>query len=116
MDWVCDDAWKGPFSQSMFSFGSLFGTIALGYVADSFGRLTAWYTANILLMITGLATPFMTEFVGFTCMRFLQGISFDSFFSVFYVLGNFTSGYFDGTMCFGKIEHLVPGIGGNKCS
>eukprot|EP00094_Tigriopus_californicus_P000793 TCALIF_00767-PA protein Name:"Similar to oct-1 Organic cation transporter 1 (Caenorhabditis elegans)" AED:0.12 eAED:0.12 QI:96/0.88/0.8/0.9/0.66/0.6/10/0/526 len=86
MNWVCGDSWKGPFSQSMFSFGSLFGTIGLGYVADAFGRLSAWYAANILLMITGLVTPIMTDFVGFTCLRFLQGISFDSFFSIFYVL------------------------------
>eukprot|EP00094_Tigriopus_californicus_P000701 TCALIF_00679-PA protein Name:"Similar to Slc22a21 Solute carrier family 22 member 21 (Mus musculus)" AED:0.35 eAED:0.35 QI:0/0.87/0.55/0.88/0.87/0.77/9/0/461 len=86
MDWVCDDAWRGPFSQSIFSVGALFGTLILGYVADTFGRLSAWYAANLLLMVTGLVTPFMTEFIGFSTLRFLQGMSYDSFFSIFYVL------------------------------
>lgn len=89
MDWVCDDAWRGPFSQSMFSVGALFGTILFGYVADTYGRLSAWYASNIVLMVAGLATPFMNEFIGFSCMRFLQGMSFDSFFTIFYVLGTF---------------------------
>ncbi|TRY75750.1 hypothetical protein TCAL_00766 [Tigriopus californicus] len=86
MDWVCDDAWKGPFSQSMFSIGALFGTLLFGYMADTYGRLSAWYASNIVLMVAGLATPFMSEFIGFSCMRFLQGMSYDSFFTIFYVL------------------------------
>ena len=28
MDWVCDDDWRGPFSQSMFSLGGIAGTLA----------------------------------------------------------------------------------------
>eukprot|EP00094_Tigriopus_californicus_P000702 TCALIF_00680-PA protein Name:"Similar to Slc22a1 Solute carrier family 22 member 1 (Mus musculus)" AED:0.29 eAED:0.29 QI:95/0.62/0.44/1/0.75/0.88/9/32/567 len=86
MDWVCDDAWRGPFSQSMFSMGAIFGKVVFGYVADSYGRLAACYASNILLMLAGLATPFFTDFIGFISMRFLQGIAFDTFFAVFYVL------------------------------
>ena len=38
MDWVCRDAWKGPFTQSIFYAGGVVGTLAFGVVADHYGR------------------------------------------------------------------------------
>ncbi len=38
MDWVCRDAWKGPFSQSIFYAGGIVGTLGFGVMADHVGR------------------------------------------------------------------------------
>ena len=30
MDWVCDEAWKGPFTQSMAFLGAVLGALVFG--------------------------------------------------------------------------------------
>ncbi|XP_059092270.1 organic cation transporter 1-like [Tigriopus californicus] len=86
MNWVCDESWKPAFTQSMFFFGGIIGTLFFGYAADHFGRLWALYSANGLLLVTGLATPFCQNFVAFTVIRFLMGLTHTTFFSVFFLL------------------------------
>jgi MFS family permease len=39
MDWVCDDAWKGPFTQAAFMMGSVVGCFIFGVASDKFGRM-----------------------------------------------------------------------------
>jgi MFS family permease len=39
MDWVCDDAWKGPFTQAVFTMGSVVGCLIFGVASDKFGRM-----------------------------------------------------------------------------
>ena len=37
-DWVCEDDWKGPFTQSVAYFGAVFGGIIFGFISDYYGR------------------------------------------------------------------------------
>ena len=56
MNWVCDDAWKGSFSQSLFNVGAAIGTLLFGYISDHFGRfrvrlkyvLASWNPGKVL--------------------------------------------------------------------
>ena len=41
MNWVCDDAWRPAFTQSLFYAGGIVGTLFFGYTADRLGRV--WY-------------------------------------------------------------------------
>lgn len=86
MNWVCDESWKPAFTQSMFFVGGIIGTLFFGYAADHFGRLWALYSANGLLLVTGLATPFCQNFIAFVAIRFLMGLTHTTFFSVFFLL------------------------------
>ena len=86
-DWVCDDAWKGPFTQSVFSVGGVFGTVIFGFSADRFGRFRTFFAANVLLLLSGLATPYFSHsFASFLAARFVLGLTSMTFFSVFYLL------------------------------
>ena len=38
MDWVCGDAWRGPFTQSVAFLGAVVGALVFGSMADYFGR------------------------------------------------------------------------------
>ena len=94
MDWVCDDSWKGPFSQSMFFVGAVVGNLVLGFVADKIGRMKAYLISSSILMFAGIATSFFKTFWGFALIRFVQGLSYDSFFTIFYVLCKMLSSLF----------------------
>ncbi len=88
MDWVCDDSWRPAFTQSMFYVGGIIGTLVFGYTADREGRVKTILASNLLLMVSGLATPFCTNFTTFTFIRFCMGLTHFTFFSVFLLLGN----------------------------
>jgi len=86
MDWVCEDDWKGPFSQSFFYLGGVAGTLILGFAGDQWGRFPSLYAANAILLVTGLAQPLCTTFVSYCFVRFLAGMSFDSSLQMLYLL------------------------------
>ena len=48
MDWVCDDAWIGPFTQAMFYVGAALGAIIFGYVSDIYGRYPTFVASNMV--------------------------------------------------------------------
>ncbi len=87
MDWVCEDAWRGAFTQSLFYVGGVVGTLFFGYTADRLGRVWTVLASNAVLGATGLATPFCSTFASFSAVRFAMGISHVTFFAVFLLLG-----------------------------
>ena len=48
MDWICDDAWIGPFTQAMFFVGAAIGAIVFGYVSDIYGRYPTFVATNVV--------------------------------------------------------------------
>ena len=48
MDWVCDDAWIGPFTQAMFFLGAAIGAIVFGYISDVYGRYPTFVATNVV--------------------------------------------------------------------
>ncbi len=53
-------------------------------------RYKTFLTSNIILFVTGIATPFCTDFVSFAIIRFLMGLTYNTFFASFYLLGKVT--------------------------
>lgn len=74
-------------TQSIFAIGQMVGTLIFGFTADHFGRLPTVFATNILLLVTGLATPFCPNFVSFSVIRFGMGLTFDSSVVIFMLLG-----------------------------
>ena len=35
---MCEDDWKGPFTQSVAYFGAVFGSFIFGAISDYYGR------------------------------------------------------------------------------
>ena len=64
MDWVCRDAWKGPFSQSIFYAGGIVGTLGFGVMADHVGR----YSLQIRIYTT--FPPYKKDTLFPRCFRF----------------------------------------------
>ncbi len=85
-NWVCDEAWRPSFSQSMFFAGAICGTIIFGWISDHFGRFWTLMLSNINIMIMGIATPFCPDFISYTCLRFLTGLSFPTHYMIMYML------------------------------
>jgi MFS family permease len=88
-DWVCDDAWKGPFSQTLFMLGSAVGCLSFGVASDRFGRLPIFVVSNLILLIGGVTLPYCTNFYSFLAVRFLMGLTFNTFYLSIYLLGNY---------------------------
>ena len=86
-DWVCDDAWIPALSQTVFFFGAIPGMLVFGWLSDTYGRIPTILISNIIALISGVATPFVTGHVGFIILRFVMGTSFFTFYLVPYVLG-----------------------------
>ena len=63
------------------------GTIIFGYTSDHYGRFSTVFGTNVLMLISGLATPFCTDFISFTIIRFIMGLTFDSALIIYLLLG-----------------------------
>ena len=87
MNWVCDDAWKGPFTQSAAFLGAVVGALVFGSMADYLGRYPTFVVTNAVLFISGIVTPFCTDFYSFVLVRFVMGTTFYTFYTLIYVLG-----------------------------
>ena len=59
-DWVCEKAWIPALSQSLFFGGAIPGMIFFGWFADSYGRIPATVLSNLVCLVTGVVTPFVT--------------------------------------------------------
>ena len=87
MDWVCDDAWIGPFTQNMHYVGGAIGAIINGYLSDAYGRYPIFVVTNLILLATGFTAPFCTDIYSFTLNRFFMGSTKGTYFNALYLLG-----------------------------
>ena len=87
MDWVCDNAWRGPFTQTMFFLGALFGNLIFGIVSDKLGRYTTFFITNVINLVFGIAISYCNDFVTFSVVRFFSGLPYMTFFNTIYILG-----------------------------
>ena len=89
-DWVCDDAWKPAFTQSVFYIGAVCGTLVFGWVSDHYGRYASFIASNSIILVAGIATPFAFDFISFLLCRFVMGLSFMTFFLALFMLSTYT--------------------------
>ncbi len=87
MDWVCDDAWRGPLTQSIFFVGSMFGLLFFGWLGDNYGRLATFLASNSVVVATGIILPYCADFYTFVVVRFIMGLSLPTFYNSIFVLG-----------------------------
>jgi OCT family organic cation transporter-like MFS transporter 4/5 len=86
MNWVCDDGWRAPFTQTIYAVGSFFGCCMFGFATDYMGRFKTFLITNLLLMLSGIALAYCYTFEAFIVVRFVMGLSFNTFWSSMYVL------------------------------
>jgi len=86
MDWVCDDAWIGPFTQAMFYLGAAIGAVIFGYISDIYGRYPTFVASNVVVLATGLTLPYCTEVYSFTLNRILMGSTLAIYFTALYLI------------------------------
>lgn len=57
-------------------------------VCFRFGRVPALFIANAIACAAGIATAFSQGFITFAIFRFLAGMSFNTCFLVYYIIGD----------------------------
>ncbi|XP_016955514.1 organic cation transporter protein [Drosophila biarmipes] len=85
-NWVCDKAALPTYAQSIFFLGAIVGGLLFGWVADRFGRIPALIGTNMMGLVAGVGTAFVTNFWQFAAMRFFVGFAFDNCFTMMYIL------------------------------
>jgi len=63
------------------------GGLAYGHFADHCGRVAALVSSCFLALVGSLATSMSTDFFTFAISRFLVGASYDTCFTMVYILG-----------------------------
>lgn len=71
---VCDRTFLINISTSCFFVGIMFGTIAAGYVSDSYGRLRSFYACTFTMSVSSFAAAFAPVFWLFVLLRVIAGI------------------------------------------
>ncbi|KAE8286550.1 Solute carrier family 22 member 2 Apical organic cation transporter Organic cation transporter 2 [Larimichthys crocea] len=83
-DLVCSDAWLVDMYQATLNVGFLVGSIAIGYLADRFGRKMSFLMSNLLNGIAGILVAVAPDYVSLLIFRTLYG---------FGVKGGWVAGY-----------------------
>ncbi|TDH00701.1 hypothetical protein EPR50_G00191080 [Perca flavescens] len=83
-DLVCSDAWLVDMYQATLNVGYLVGSIAIGYLADRFGRKMSFLMSNVMNGIAGILVAVAPNYVSLLVFRTLYG---------FGVKGGWMSGY-----------------------
>ncbi|VDK44997.1 unnamed protein product [Dibothriocephalus latus] len=76
-DWdlVCEEAWKVPFTSSMYMVGMMIGFVLGGVCGDRLGRRKTIYMATFLECGFGLAVSFSPNYVAYVVLRTLLAMS-----------------------------------------
>ncbi|XP_017295571.2 solute carrier family 22 member 2 [Kryptolebias marmoratus] len=83
-DLVCSDGWLVDMYQATLNVGFLIGSIAIGYLADRFGRKMSFLMSNLLNGIAGILVAVAPDYVSLLVFRTLYG---------FGVKGGWVAGY-----------------------
>ncbi|XP_008311744.1 solute carrier family 22 member 2 isoform X2 [Cynoglossus semilaevis] len=85
-DLVCSDEWLIDMFQAMLNIGFLLGSIAIGYLADRFGRKMSFLMSNLLNGITGILVAVAPNYTCLLIFRLLFGFGVKSGWMAGYVL------------------------------
>ncbi|XP_076677600.1 organic cation transporter protein [Andrena cerasifolii] len=85
-NWVCDNAYKATFAQSIFFVGSIFGGLFFGWMADKYGRVPVLIGTNMVGFVGGMSTIFASQFWQFLACRFVVGLAYDNTYVMAYIL------------------------------
>lgn len=85
--WLCDDDIYATYAQMIFFLGSIIGCLGYGHYADHCGRLPALVSSCALALFGSLFTSVSQNFAAFAATRFFVGASYDTCFTMIYILG-----------------------------
>ncbi|XP_029687388.1 solute carrier family 22 member 5-like [Takifugu rubripes] len=83
---VCENAWKVPFSTSLFFAGYLCGSFINGHLSDRFGRRPVLFTCLVIHGATALVQAISVSWIMFCILNWLKGVS--QTYSVSIILGS----------------------------
>ncbi|CAH2084661.1 unnamed protein product [Euphydryas editha] len=83
---ICQKSWLKDFTQTIFQFGVLIGSLTLGLASDRYGRRKTLLIAIVFEMFTGMMAAFMPDYWSFTIIRMFLGISVGGVTVVSFVL------------------------------
>ncbi|CAL7934703.1 unnamed protein product [Xylocopa violacea] len=86
LDLVCDNSWLPSTSTTFFYVGSLFGNVVFGWIADKWGRRTAFFAILFLEVIFSIATSFSPNYVIYTALRTVNGLFFPAMYQIPFIL------------------------------
>ncbi|KAM3958892.1 organic cation transporter protein-like [Aphomia sociella] len=72
---ICEKAWLANFTQTMYMFGVLVGSVIFGFIADRYGRRPGITIAGLLHLSCSAAVPFCPDYWTFTAIRLILGIA-----------------------------------------
>ncbi|KAH8255881.1 hypothetical protein KR026_000884, partial [Drosophila bipectinata] len=84
--WLCDNDMYATYSQFIFFVGSILGCVGYPYFADHVGRLGALVSSCSLAILGSLATAASSNFYAFSLARLLVGASYDTCFTMAYIV------------------------------
>ncbi|XP_022072343.1 solute carrier family 22 member 5-like [Acanthochromis polyacanthus] len=87
-DLVCDNAWKVPFSTSLFFVGVLIGSFISGQLSDRFGRRPVFFCTMALQTVTALIQAASVNWVMFCVLNCLRGLGQISNYITSLILGS----------------------------
>ncbi|KAH8302815.1 hypothetical protein KR044_010888, partial [Drosophila immigrans] len=85
-NWVCDNDAYATYAQMIFFLGSVVGCMGYGHLADRIGRVSALVSSCGLAFFGSVFSSFATSFMGFAISRFFVGASYDTCFTMIYIL------------------------------
>ncbi|XP_060657363.1 organic cation transporter protein-like [Drosophila nasuta] len=85
-NWVCDKDAYSTYAQMIFFFGSVVGCLGYGHLADRVGRVSALVSSCGLALFGSIFSSVCDNFAGFAITRFVVGASFDTCFTMIYIL------------------------------
>ncbi|KAJ8383085.1 hypothetical protein SKAU_G00038630 [Synaphobranchus kaupii] len=85
---VCGDAWKVPFSRSVFFMGVLAGSFVSGHISDRFGRKSALFLSMAVKTICNLIQVVSLSWEMFVILFFFNGMGLISHYISAFILGN----------------------------
>ncbi|XP_053736593.1 solute carrier family 22 member 2 [Synchiropus splendidus] len=85
-DLVCADAWQVDLFQATLNIGFLIGSIAIGYLADRFGRKSSFLMASLLNGVAGILVAVAPNYLALLILRLLYGFGVKSGWVAGYVL------------------------------
>ncbi|XP_064544534.1 organic cation transporter protein-like [Drosophila montana] len=84
--WVCDNDRYATYAQVIFFLGSIAGCLAYGHFADHCGRVAALVSSCSLAFFGSIFTSLASNFLSFVMIRLIVGASFDTCFTMIYIL------------------------------